>query len=235
MKKKFLSMVFMTVFFTLLLVGCGGTETGTEAKPEESQTTETQSEIETEIEIETEAESEMEQEKVAFAEAPESYYYEYVLAADGVEQVAFKIWSDGKRVKFEGGMEGEIYYLDYEKEEAYLYMPNENMMMKMPMEGMDSGWDSPFMMAAQIETDVIDGLNKVGEEEIDGKECTMYQYDFGQGKYTYAVWKDQGFIIKMIMELDGQPTYEYYFKDLTINENFEIDLELPEDVQIIGG
>lgn len=233
MNKKVLNLVIWIMVLSIVLIGCGGSSSE-EGEQAVSTTAEPATVAEPVTEEETEA-KESEQARLELADAPESYYYEYVLVTDGVEQMAFKIWSDGTRVKFEGGMEGETYYMDYEKEEAYLYMPADNMMMKMPMEGIDSGWDSPFMMAAQIEDDVLDGLKKTGEETIDGKKCSLYEYDYGQGKYTYVVWEDEGLIVKMIMELDGQPTYEYYFKDLVINENFDIELELPKDVQIIGG
>jgi hypothetical protein len=69
---------------------------------------------------------------------------------------------------------------------------------------------------------------------LDGKDCAVYEWDYAGGKYTYYIWKDEGIIIRMKMEMDGGSTYEYYFKDLKINENFEMELEIPDDVQIMG-
>ncbi len=239
-KSKWFILALSLLIVSLLIVGCGSTDADPgyvvddEPVPEETPTTE--EELEPTIEVEPEEAEEENNAADLISDNPEadSYYYEYVVSIDGAEQVGFKIWSYDNRIRFEGGMEGETFYLDYNKKEGYLYMPAEKTMLKMPLESMDTDWDSPFMMTADIDDSAISGMNYIGDENVDGKECAVYEYDSSEGKVTYYIWKDEGIIIQMKMEMDGGSTYEYYFKDLKINENFEMELEIPDDVQIMG-
>ncbi|MCD4714220.1 MAG: hypothetical protein K8R73_13125 [Clostridiales bacterium] len=239
-QSKWLILALSLLTVSLLIAGCGKTDAdpgyvvNDEPVPEETPAPE--EELEPTIEVEPEEAEEENNAADLISDNPEadSYYYEYVVSIDGAEQVGFKIWSYDNRIRFEGGMEGETFYLDYNKKEGYLYMPAEKTMLKMPLESMDTDWDSPFMMTADIDDSAISGMNYIGDENVDGKECAVYEYDSSEGKVTYYIWKDEGIIIQMKMEMDGGSTYEYYFKDLKINENFEMELEIPDDVQIMG-
>jgi hypothetical protein len=46
----------------------------------------------------------------------------------------------------------------------------------------------------------------------------------------YYIWKDTGIIIKMIINADEYES-EYYFKNMTVNELTDEDLDFPEDAQ----
>lgn len=227
-ERKWLILVLSMLTISLLVVGCGskdldsGDVVDDKPVPEETPIVEEAEEV-------NKAEDLISDNPVA-----DSYYYEYVVSIDGTEQVGFKIWSYDNRIRFEGGMEGETFYLDYNKGEGYLYMPEEKTMLKMPLESIDNGWDSPFLMTAEIDDSTISGMDYVGDENLDGKDCAVYAFESSEGKITYYIWKDEGIVIQMKMEMDGGSTYEYYFKDLKINEDFEKELEVPDDVQIIG-
>lgn len=239
-KSKWLILTLCLLTVILVFVGCGETDADPgyvvddEPVPEDTPTDET--ELEPMIEPETETEDDESSAADIISDNPtaDSYYYEYVVSIDGAEQVGFKIWSSDNKIRFEGGMEGETIYLDYNKNEGYLYMPEDNAMIKMPLESIDSEWDSPFLMTADIDESELSDMNYIGEETVDGKECAVYEYESAEGQFKYYIWKEFGIVIKVEAELDGGSTYEYYFKDLKINEDFEEELEIPDDVQIMG-
>lgn len=240
-KNKWLIFALSILTMIMVLVGCGSTDAdpgyivNDEPVPEEAPTDEIELEpTDLPDPVEAEGDETSAADLISDNPAAESYYYEYVVSVDGAEQVGFKIWSYDNRIRFEGGMEGETFYLDYNKKQGYLYMPAEKTMLKMPLESIDNEWDSPFLMTADIDDAAISGMNYVGDENLDGKDCAVYEYDSSEGKTTYYIWKDEGIIIQMKMEMDGGSTYEYYFKDLKINENFEMEIEIPDDVEIMG-
>lgn len=239
-KSKGLILALSMLIVSILMVGCGSTDADpgyvVNDKPVPEETPTPEKELEPTIEVETEETEDENNAADLISDNLEvdSYYYEYVVSINGAEQVGFKIWSYDNRIRFEGGMEGEMFYLDYNKNEGYLYMPAEKTMLKMPLESIDNEWDSPFIMTADIDDSALSGMNYIGDENLDGKTCAVYEYESSEGKITYYIWKDEGIVIRMKMEMDGGSTYEYYFKDLKINENFEMELEIPDDVQIIG-
>lgn len=163
----------------------------------------------------------------------DNYYYEYVMTQDDMRLGGFKLWVADKKIKFEAIEEGQIIFLDYDKGEGYLYMPDGNILMKVPLDTVSTEWESPFLFAGEIEEGVLNSMKTKGSEEVDGKDCYIFEGTAGNVKSTYYVWKEEGLIIKMRIETDGQPTYEYLFKDLTIGGTFEKEMALPEDAQII--
>jgi hypothetical protein len=237
-KRKWLILALSMLTVSLLIVGCGSTDADpgyvVDDKPAPEETPTAEEALEPTIEPEPEEEEESAADLITDNPTPDSYYYEYVVSIDGAEQVGFKIWSYDNRIRFEGGMDGETFYLDYNKKEGLLYMPAEKTMIKMPLESIDNEWDSPFLMTADLEDSAIAGMKYVGDENLDGKDCAVYEYESGEGKTTYYIWKDEGIVIRLKVQMAGGSTYEYYFKDLIINENFEMELEIPDDVQIIG-
>lgn len=237
-KRKWFVLTLSLITILLLIVGCGAKEEPVSTVPEVSDPVENE-EIDPAMDPTPTPTPEPEEEASAadlISDNPtaDSYYYEYVVSIDGTEQVGFKIWSYDNRIRFEGGMEGESFYLDYNKGEGYLYMPADKTMIKMPMESIDNEWDSPFLMTADLDDSAVSGMKHIGDEVLDGKDCAVYEWSYAGGEYTYYIWKDEGIVIRLKVEMDGQSTYEYYFKDLIINEDFEMELEIPDDVQIMG-
>ncbi|MBE0450573.1 MAG: hypothetical protein IBX70_06985 [Clostridia bacterium] len=239
-KSKWLILALSLLTVSLLIAGCGKTDADpgyvVDDKPAPEETPTPEKELEPTIEVEPVETEEENSAADLISDNPvaDSYYYEYVVSINGAEQVGFKIWYYDNRIRFEGGMDGETFYLDYNKKQAFLYMPAEKTMIKMPLDSMDSDWDSPFLMTADLEDSAISGMKYLGDENLDGKECAVYEYALGKDMTTYYIWKDEGIIIKLKARIEGGTTYEYYFKDLKINENFEMELEIPDDVQIIG-
>lgn len=162
------------------------------------------------------------------------YAYEYVMSSDGKVIGGFMIWVDGDRVRYDVVDQGQSMYFDYEKQEAYLYVEAENTLIKTPINTLGTEWESPFMFAAELDDSALLAMKNIGTETVDGKKCQIFEYDNADTKVTYYVWEEKGFILKMIMEIEGQPSYEYYFKNLDIDGNFDDELELPEGATIVG-
>ena len=163
----------------------------------------------------------------------DNYYYEYVMSSDGQKMAGFKLWVNGNKIRFDAEQEGQTIYLDYDLGEGYLYMPDGNILMKMPLESLGSEWESPFLFAGEIEQSALDSMKYEGKETIDGKECYVYKGENMGSGATYYIWKDEGVIVKFVLTNSGQPTYEYYFKDLTLGETYDSELKLPEDAEIV--
>lgn len=163
----------------------------------------------------------------------DNYYYEYVMSTNDQHMASFKIWVNGPRLRFDILEEGQRIYLNYELNEGYLYMPDGNVLMKMPLESLGDEWESPFIFADEIDQGTMDGLKFSGKELIDGKECYVYTDKNDEMEMTYFIWKEEGLIVKMQFESKDQPSYEYYFKDLSVGENYDEELKLPDDADIV--
>jgi len=162
------------------------------------------------------------------------YAYELIMTSGGQVIGGFNLWVDGDRVRFDLADQGQSMYFDYAKKEAYIYVAAENTLMKTPIETLGNEWESPFLFAEELDDDALTAMKNKGSETLDGKKCQIFEYDNMGTKVTYYVWEEKGLILKMIMEVDGQPTYEYYFKNLQIDGNFDKELELPEGAKIVG-
>ena len=164
----------------------------------------------------------------------DNYAYEYVMSSDGQFVASFKLWVDGNRVRFDATDQGQSMYMDYDKQEGYVYIASDNTLIKTPIGSLGNEWDSPFTFANELDDSALLAMKNKGTETIDGKLCQLFEYDNMGAKVTYYVWKEKGLILKMIMEIDGQPTFEYYFKNLVIDGNFDKELELPKGAKIVG-
>ncbi|MCA0385696.1 MAG: hypothetical protein LCH34_08865 [Firmicutes bacterium] len=235
--KKLTVFGIILLAFAMVLTACGSSEETTET----TETTgvpvvvATETAEVTEATEETTAESDdvFANEAIVSDRVIDNYYYEYVMTQDDTRLGGFKLWVAEKKIKFEAIEEGQIIYLDYDKGEGYLYMPEGNILMKVPLDTVSTEWESPFLFAGEIEDGVLNSMKTKGSEEVDGKDCYVFEGTAGNVKSTYYVWKEEGLIIKMRIETDGQPTYEYLFKDLTIGGTFEKEMTLPEGAQII--
>lgn len=237
MKKIWVILLVTTMLFALSACSSGETpETTTETTANVPVATQTTEAMTTESMEETEAEG---SEDDAFLNVLnrdkkiDNYYYEYVMSSNGEQMASFKLWVNGNRIRFDALAEGQSIFLDYDKGEGYLYMPDGNLLMKMPIESLGSEWESPFLFAGEIDQETLDSMKYEGRETIDGKLCYIYTGGVVGTKVTYYLWKDEGVIVKFSYETSGQPTYEYYFKDLTFGETYDKELELPEDAEIV--
>lgn len=228
--------IILLVILVASLSGCGSDSKATESTEttEETEATEVTKEAESTEET-TEAEGFFAGDVIDRDRALDNYYYEYVMTSDGQKIGGFKLWASGQKIRFDATEEGQRLYMDYETGKGFMYIESENTLIATPLETMGNEWESPLIFAGQIDDATLDGMNWIKTETIDGKSCHVFEVSNSGMKVTYYVWEDEGLIIKMIMETDGQPTYEYYFKDLEIDGNFEKDLELPEGATVING
>ncbi len=231
--------IILLVILVALLPGCGSDskEDETTATTELVETTEATeaTQVEASTEETTEAEGYFAGDVLDRDRALDNYYYEYVMSSDGQKIGGFKLWASGQKIRFDATDEGQRLYLDYETGKGFMYIESENTLIATPLDTMSNEWESPLIFAGQIDDATLDGMNWIKKETVDGKSCHVFEVSNGGIKVTYYVWEEEGLIIKMIMETDGQPTYEYYFKDLEIDGDFEKELELPEGATVING
>lgn len=229
------------LLLTLALTACGSGTNTIESTEATTETTSSETTAET-TEAQTEATSETTENAGVSASdifdrdtKVDRYAYELIMSSGGQVIGGFNLWVDGDRVRFDlAEDQGQSMYFDYKKKEAYIYVAAENTLMKMPIESLGNEWESPFLFAEELDDDALSAMTNKGSETVDGKKCQVFEYDNMGTKVTYYVWEEKGLILKMIVEVDGQPTYEYYFKNLQIDGNFDKELELPEGAKIVG-
>jgi hypothetical protein len=224
---------------TLALTACGSDTNATEESTVLVTTAETTSEttgVVTEATSETTENTEVLASDIFDRDSKiDRYAYELIMSSGGQVIGGFNLWVDGDRVRFDLAAEqGQSMYFDYAKKEAYIYVASENTLMKMPIESLGNEWESPFLFAEELDDRALSAMKNKGSEIVDGKKCQVFVYDSAGTEVTYFVWEEKGLILKMIVEVEGQPTYEYYFKNLQIDGNFDKELELPEGAKIVG-
>ena len=225
----------------LALTACGSDTKTDESTEVTTETTASETTAETTV-VTTEAASETTENNEVLASdifnrdsKIDSYAYELIMSSGGQVIGGFNLWVDGDRVRFYlSADEGQSMYFDYAKKEAYIYVKAENTLMKMPIESLGNEWESPFLFAEELDDDALSAMKNKGTETVDGKKCRVFEYDNLGTKAIYYVWEEKGLILKMIVEVEGQPTYEYYFKNLNIDGNYDKELELPEGATIVG-
>lgn len=242
MDKRIWMVIILLMTMTVTLSGCGAatpdedTTESTEATSSEAISSEATTAAE-----QTEAVSETSEEVGVLASDIfnrdakfDNYAYEYVMSSGDQILGSFKLWVDGNRVRYDAMDQGQSMYMDYDKQEGYIYMSTDNTLIKTPLGSLGNEWESPFTFANEIEDSALVDMKDKGTETLDGKLCQLFEYDNMGSKVTYYVWKEKGLIIKMMMEIEGQPSFEYYFKDLQIDGNFDKELELPKGAKIVG-
>lgn len=239
MKKSIWIVIILVLILTLTACGSDTSDSQTsETNATEVTTSETTSET---TAAQTEAVSETSENGDILAAdifktdtKADSYAYELIMSSGGQVIGGFNLWVDGDKVRFDLTDQGQSMYFDYEKQEAYIYSAADNTLLKTPIETLGNEWESPFLFAEELDADALSSMNYKGSEKLDGKACQIFEYDNMGNKVTYYVWEEKGLILKIIMEIDGQPEYEYYFKNLELDGNFEKELELPEGAKIVG-
>ncbi|CEG12725.1 hypothetical protein MSIBF_A2670001 [groundwater metagenome] len=158
-----------------------------------------------------------------------SVKYDVIMTSQGMPSMTQKIWLNKKKMRTEAIMEGQttklIYLTDMDAKTMYMYMPAENMAMKMD-----------FSNAPKPATESTEGVDKykpvvVGTETIDRKVCIVYEYTAEEEKIKSWVWKDKGFPIRTEMTTaQGKIITEY--KNIEFANIPDSMFELPAGVKI---
>jgi outer membrane lipoprotein-sorting protein len=129
------------------------------------------------------------------AKSMTSVKYEMVTTSPGKPPITTKVWVEGSNRREVMVMEGNITaitIINEDKQELYSYSPEEN-------EGMKCDINTSARESA-LEEYSIENRNPmvIGTEIIDGKPCTIVEYDarLGAGKMKSWIWQKHGMPVK---------------------------------------
>jgi outer membrane lipoprotein-sorting protein len=157
-----------------------------------------------------------------------SVKYDMVMTAPGAPVVTQKIEVKGNKMRTEMTQEGQtqIILVDYDARTMYMYMPEENMAMKVAF--------NPPAKSAVEEAQSVTGYNPtvVGTETIDGKVCLVVEYTAEGAATKMWIWEEHAFPIRVeVTTAEGKTTVEY--KNIEFVDIPDSEFELPEDVEIV--
>jgi outer membrane lipoprotein-sorting protein len=173
------------------------------------------------------------------AKGSTSATYDLVMSGGPIaETITSKVWSTETKERMESTVMGQksITIIDKEKQVMYMYDPDQNMAMKMDFSGTET--TGP----AQSFSEIMGQYNPttVGTETIDGKKCTVIEYESTVGDATVTqkmwVWQKYGFPIRVEMtsSLMGTPvTTVMEMKNIDFGHIPDNTFELPKGVEIM--
>ncbi|MDD5626058.1 MAG: DUF4412 domain-containing protein [Patescibacteria group bacterium] len=154
-----------------------------------------------------------------------SVKYDLIMTTQGAPSTTSKVWLKKNKMRTEATMGGQtiISLMDTEAQTIYTYMPAQNMAMKSDFSG-----GAPLSPTSNIEEYKP---KTIGTETIDGKICSIVEYN-AQGENTKSwIWKEKGLPIKIEMTApEGKTTMEY--KNIEFVDIPDNMFELPAGVKI---
>ncbi|MBN1370008.1 MAG: outer membrane lipoprotein carrier protein LolA [Dehalococcoidaceae bacterium] len=160
----------------------------------------------------------------------DSIKYDTVVIPPESGEFTTHVWVKGGKMRTESTAEGEtvVMILDQDSETMYMYMPEQNMAMKIAFD------TSQAEDSVLDETEDITAHNPVivGTETLDGKVCMVIEYSDTNISYKAWIWKDKGLPVQMIMTTpQGNSTIRYQNYDFgAIDDSV---FTIPEGVEIV--
>lgn len=214
----FVSTVCAIVLSIALLAGCATSEKPA-TTPSPSQTTEPE---------DAQPSGETLDDILGRTSGIESVKFDMIMTSPGMASMTTKVWLKGQNMKSEATMEGQtvINIIDHETRTMYMYMPDQNMAVKVTY---DQAQASPI-----DETQAIGQYHPqtTGTETIDGKVCLVVEYTVQGASTKMWIWQEYGFPLKVVTETaQGTATIEY--KNIEFTDIPDSEFQLPPGVQIM--
>ncbi len=151
---------------------------------------------------------------------------EMTMSGPGMPSAITKMWLKEGNVRTETDMMGmeTITIMDAEAEMMYMITGGSAMSMELPL---DTG--SPVEQAEAI----MDYYpEEVGSDTIDGKDCTVFEYDMEGAKTKMWIWEDKGIPLRVETTTpEGMMVIEY--TDIDFDCASDSMFELPEGVDVM--
>ncbi|MBN1862217.1 MAG: DUF4412 domain-containing protein [Dehalococcoidales bacterium] len=165
---------------------------------------------------------------IALASGIGSVKFDMIITGTGAPAVTSKVWLKGEKMKTETTMEGQtiINLIDHASRTMYMYMPEQNMAIKVTYE---QAQGSPIDETLDINQYHPETL---GTETVDGKVCLVVEYTVQGASTKMWIWQEHGFPIKVVTVSDqGTTTIEY--KNIEFTSIPDSEFELPPGVEIM--
>ena len=219
--KNRLLVILFVFLLSVALAGCGGA--ATEESPEDQGADPSATEEE---EISAE-------ELLAKGMSVEGFSYDYVLTMPNGEKITHKMWVKGgnMRSEMENPAGGEPILSIMNKDEGfmYVYQPEVNYAVQMPLDQSDMDTTSP---QDYISGSDADSMLFTGRETFDGKECLVYETDYEGGKGKMWIWEEAGMPLR-IETTSGSDTIVVEFLNFTVGNVDDAMFQLPPGAEIM--
>jgi outer membrane lipoprotein-sorting protein len=156
--------------------------------------------------------------------------YDYVTTMP-TGTVSGKVWQQGKNVKTEGTAEGQkiVTIINGDTNTCYIYYPDQNTAMKMPVEDETQETKAPTDYAEDV-----DPLNlKFVETAVfDGAQCKVYALQSAEGSIKYWIRTDYGIPVRVETTLTDGTRMVVEYKNLKVGTLPAETFELPAGVEV---
>jgi len=163
----------------------------------------------------------------------DGFSYDYVITMPNGEKYTHKMWvkSGNMRSEMENPAGGEPILAIVNRDEAmvYVYQPEVNYALQMPIDQSDVDTTSPkdFLSGSDTESMVF-----MSRETFDNKECLVYETDYEGGKSKMWIWEEAGMPLR-VETTSGADTILVEFLNFKIGDIDDSLFLLPEGAQIM--
>ncbi len=157
-----------------------------------------------------------------------SVKYDMVMAPSGEPSVTSTVWMKRNNMRMEITAEGQkmITIMNGDKQEMYMYFPEQNMAMKMDFSEAPESAVEEAVSIEQYNPTVI------GTETVDGMLCTVVEYVVPEGSAKMWLWQKHGFPVRMEMTAsDGTSRIDW--KNIEFGDISDDKFKLPAGVEIM--
>lgn len=173
------------------------------------------------------------QELISKGMSEDGFSYEYVLTMPNGDKTTNKMWvkAGNMRSEMENPTGGEpiLSIVNTQENAVYIYQPETNQAIVMPMEDSDVDTTSPKDYLGESDPDNMVFTSK---ETFDGKECLVYETEYEGGKGKIWIWEEYGMPLR-VETVSGQDKIVAEFLNFEIGNVADSVFLLPEGTEII--
>jgi outer membrane lipoprotein-sorting protein len=160
-----------------------------------------------------------------------SIKYDMIMTVPGQATITATVWmKEQTKIREEMTAEGSTIIMIFNKDEGFMYMyyPDQNMAMKMPLDT-DQVPEDPIGDTSGI----LDYNPEMqGTETLDGKDCIVITMDVpGTGSMKYWIWAQYGFPLRM-ETTTSQGTTIIEFKNIDFSDILDSMFKIPDGVTV---
>lgn len=158
----------------------------------------------------------------------DSVSYVMEITAPGTPTITTQMWVERNKMRTEMTEQDEtiVTLIDYDAGTMYVYMPDENMAIRM-----DFGQVTPPDYEDVQDIPAYD-YTIIGTDTEDGKVCLVVEYSYGGDTVKSWIWKEHGFPVR-VETTTAEGTTVIVYRDIDFGDIDDSMFELPPGVQIM--
>ena len=165
--------------------------------------------------------------RASFAQSPYTIKFDSVSQVEGGISVASTCYVKSLKVRMELRAQDQETVFIMDGQNSYMYFPSSKVAISIPVQQASGQVPVPTSYKE------IPGLTKVGQEEVNGKPCDVYEYNEKGNHHKIWVDKEIDFPIKS-ESMTGRGKVVNYISNVQKNISLEDSLfKLPADAQVM--